>query len=51
MKFTQAGLFAKKVGMTQIFDESGIALPVTILKTEVCKISQINITGWLIYIK
>ena len=42
MKFTQAGLFAKKVGMTQIFDESGIALPVTILKTEVCKISQIK---------
>jgi large subunit ribosomal protein L3 len=38
----QAGLFAKKVGMTQIFDESGIALPVTILKTGLCKVSQIK---------
>ena len=27
----QAGLFAKKVGMTQIFDESGTIIPVTIL--------------------
>jgi large subunit ribosomal protein L3 len=38
----QAGLFAKKLGMTQIFDESGIVLPVTILKTGVCQISQIK---------
>jgi len=38
----QAGLFAKKVGMTQIFDESGAILPVTILKTEFCQISQIK---------
>ena len=28
----QSGLFAKKVGMTQIFDESGNIIPVTILK-------------------
>ena len=38
----QAGLFAKKVGMTQIFDESGTILPVTILKTGVCQVSQIK---------
>jgi large subunit ribosomal protein L3 len=38
----KAGLFAKKVGMTQIFDESGTILPVTILKTELCQISQIK---------
>ncbi len=38
----QAGLFAKKVGMTQIFDESGKILPVTILNTGVCQISQIK---------
>lgn len=38
----QPGLFAKKVGMTQIFDESGTILPVTILKTELCQISQIK---------
>jgi large subunit ribosomal protein L3 len=40
----KAGLFAKKVGMTQIFDESGTILPVTILKTEVCRVSQIKTT-------
>ena len=38
----QAGLFAKKVGMTQIFDESGTILPVTIIKTGLCKVSQIK---------
>jgi len=38
----QAGLFAKKVGMTQVFDESGTIIPVTILKTELCQISQIK---------
>ena len=38
----QTGLFAKKVGMTQIFDESGTILPVTILKTGLCQISQIK---------
>jgi large subunit ribosomal protein L3 len=38
----QVGLFAKKVGMTQIFDKSGTVLPVTILKTELCQISQIK---------
>jgi large subunit ribosomal protein L3 len=38
----QSGLFAKKIGMTQIFDESGIIRPVTILKTGLCKIIQIK---------
>jgi large subunit ribosomal protein L3 len=38
----QAGLFAKKIGMTQIFDESGILSPVTILQAGVCKVSQIK---------
>jgi large subunit ribosomal protein L3 len=38
----QTGLFAKKVGMTQIFDEKGTILPVTILKTGLCQISQIK---------
>ena len=38
----QSGLFAKKVGMTQIFDESGTILPITILKTGLCKVSQIK---------
>lgn len=38
------GLFAKKLGMTQIFDESGVIFPVTLLKTEKCQISQIKTT-------
>jgi large subunit ribosomal protein L3 len=37
-----AGLFAKKVGMTQIFDDVGNLLPVTILKADTCQISQIK---------
>ena len=36
------GLFAKKIGMTQIFDDSGVIFPVTLLKTEECQISQIK---------
>jgi len=39
------GVFAKKVGMTQIFDESGVAFPVTILKTTPCRVSQIKTIG------
>jgi len=38
----QVGLFAKKVGMTQVFDDSGTIFPVTILKGSTCKISQIK---------
>jgi large subunit ribosomal protein L3 len=38
----QSGLFAKKVGMTQIFDEAGTIFPVTILKAGLCQISQIK---------
>jgi large subunit ribosomal protein L3 len=38
----QAGLFAKKVGMTQIFDGSGMVLPVTILKVGLCQVSQVK---------
>jgi large subunit ribosomal protein L3 len=40
----QAGLFVKKVGMTQVFDESGTIFPITILKAGICKISQIKNT-------
>jgi len=41
----QAGLFAKKVGMTQIFDEAGKILPVTICKVGLCQVSQIKTTS------
>ena len=40
----KAGLFAKKVGMTQIFDESGNIIPVTILKVGPCIITQVKTT-------
>ena len=36
------GLLGNKIGMTQIFDESGNIIPVTILKVGPCKITQIK---------
>ena len=36
------GLFAKKLGMTQIFDESGFAIPVTVIKAGPCVVTQIK---------
>jgi large subunit ribosomal protein L3 len=39
------GLFGKKLGMTQIFDESGTIFPVTLLQTEECQVSQIKTTN------
>ena len=39
-----AGIFGRKLGMTQIFDEKGSILPVTILRAEPCQISQIKTT-------
>lgn len=37
-----AGLYAKKVGMTQIFNDSGKIFPVTVFKAELCQVSQIK---------
>ena len=36
------GLIAKKMGMSQIFDEDGSVVPVTILEAGPCYISQIK---------
>jgi large subunit ribosomal protein L3 len=36
------GLIGKKVGMTQIFDESGAALPVTLIEAGPCFVTQIR---------
>ena len=36
------GLIGKKVGMTQVFDESGKALPVTVIEAGPCPIVQIK---------
>ena len=36
------GIFGRKIGMTHIFDENGTSIPVTLVKTENCQISQIK---------
>ncbi len=36
------GLIGRKIGMTQIFDESGRALPVTLIEAGPCFVSQIK---------
>ena len=38
------GIFGKKLGMTQIFEDSGTIFPVTIIKAELCQVSQIKTT-------
>jgi large subunit ribosomal protein L3 len=36
------GLIGKKVGMTQIFDESGSAVPITVIEAGPCYVTQIR---------
>ena len=36
------GLIGKKVGMTQIFDESGVVTPVTIIQAGPCFVTQVK---------
>ena len=36
------GLLGNKIGMTQIFDESGNIIPVTILKVGPCVVTQLK---------
>jgi large subunit ribosomal protein L3 len=36
------GLIGRKVGMTQIFDDDGIALPVTIIEAGPCYVTQVK---------
>ena len=38
------GLLGNKIGMTQIFDESGNIIPVTILKVGPCVVTQVKTT-------
>jgi large subunit ribosomal protein L3 len=38
------GLIGKKVGMTQIFDESGAAIPVTLIEAGPCYVTQVRLT-------
>ena len=36
------GIFGEKLGMTHIFNEDGVSIPVTLLKVDTCQISQIK---------
>jgi large subunit ribosomal protein L3 len=36
------GLIGKKIGMTQIFDEAGVAIPVTIIEAGPCFVTQVR---------
>jgi large subunit ribosomal protein L3 len=36
------GLIGKKIGMTQIFDEHGVALPVTLIEAGPCYVTQVR---------
>ena len=36
------GLIGKKIGMTQIFDESGVALPITVIEAGPCYVTQVR---------
>jgi large subunit ribosomal protein L3 len=36
------GLIGKKIGMTQIFDEAGVALPVTLIEAGPCFVTQVR---------
>ncbi len=36
------GLIGKKIGMTQIFDEAGVAIPVTLIEAGPCYVTQIR---------
>lgn len=37
------GLIGKKVGMTQIFDDAGVAIPVTIIEAGPCVVTQVRL--------
>ena len=36
------GILGKKVGMTQLFDKSGAAIPVTIIEAGPCYVTQVK---------
>lgn len=37
------GLIGKKIGMTQIFDDTGVAVPVTVIEAGPCYVTQIRL--------
>jgi large subunit ribosomal protein L3 len=41
-KIVSIGILGKKIGMTQIFDQKGDVIPVTVIKVETCILTQIK---------
>ena len=37
------GLIGKKVGMTQIFDDDGLAVPITLIEAGPCYVTQLRL--------
>ena len=37
------GLIGRKIGMTQIFDETGAAVPVTLIEAGPCYVTQVRL--------
>jgi len=37
------GLIGKKIGMTQIFDDAGVAVPVTVIEAGPCYVTQVRV--------
>ena len=37
------GLIGKKIGMTQIFDDEGVAVPVTVIEAGPCYVTQVRL--------
>ena len=42
MSLMSEGVFGKKIGMTHIFDAEKASIPVTLVKLDVCQVSQIK---------
>ena len=40
----RVGLIAEKIGMTQFFDDNGVLIPVTVLKSEPCTVVALRTT-------
>lgn len=38
----RVGIYGRKVGMTQIFDEAGLVVPVTVIETSGCAVAQVK---------
>ena len=40
-----ANIIGRKIGMTRLYDESGVSMPVTVIEAGPCYVSQIKTAG------